>query len=77
MKKIYISFIVVVVISLCFYLYYKEGILPVDRNDKSSKIFVIRQGESLNQIIKNLKNENLIRDKIIFYIIIKNNLIAY
>ncbi len=58
-------------ILVSFYLFYKEGSLPVNKNDKASKIFVVKQGEPLNAIVNNLASEDLIRNKIIFYLIVK------
>lgn len=54
-----------------FYLFYKEGSLPVNKKSAISKIFVIKQGESLDTIANNLANEGLIRNKIVFYLIVK------
>lgn len=53
------------------FLYYKEGILPVDKSDKTPKIFIVRPGEGLNSIAKNLKHEGLIRNTLVFYLIVK------
>ncbi|MDO8610384.1 MAG: endolytic transglycosylase MltG [bacterium] len=71
MKKFSIVIIVLVVIFLSSYLYYREGTLPVNKSDISSKIFVVQKGDSLNTIAKNLQNEGFIRNKIVFYAIIK------
>ncbi|MBI4226232.1 endolytic transglycosylase MltG [Candidatus Roizmanbacteria bacterium] len=54
-----------------FYLYYKEGTLPADRNSRESKIFVIKPGENLSSIANNLSDQKLIRNKIIFYLVVK------
>lgn len=54
-----------------FYLLYKEGSLPVNKKSLSSIIFVIKQGETLNTIVNNLADKDLIRNKIVFYLIIK------
>ena len=64
-------FILFLVFILGEYLYYKEGLLPVNKNDRSSKIFVINKGETLTSIIKRLSKEDLIRNRIIFYILVK------
>ncbi len=53
------------------YLYYKEGTLPMDKADKSSKIFIVKSGEPLSTVAKNLSNDGLIRNKIIFYFVTK------
>ncbi|MBI5123716.1 endolytic transglycosylase MltG [Candidatus Roizmanbacteria bacterium] len=71
MKKIYILLILFIIIFTSFYLFYKEGSLPVNKNGQVSKIFIIKQGEPLNTIANNLANEGLIRNKIVFYLIVK------
>ena len=71
MKKLYILLFLLVLITASFYLFYKEGSLPVNKNGQISKIFVIKQGEPFNTIVNNLANEGLIRNKIIFSLIVK------
>ncbi len=71
MKKIYILLIVLVIFSISFYLFYKEGSMPVNKNSLASTIFVVNPGEPLNTIVNNLSKEGLIRNKIIFYLIVK------
>jgi len=68
-KAIMLGFFTLFVLFL--YLFYKEGTLPVNRNDQSTKIFVIKRGESLRSIIRNLYEEKLIRNRIVFFLIIK------
>lgn len=62
---------IIAVVSVFSYLFYQEGLLAVDKNDKSTKIFVIQKGEDLNSIVKNLSKENLIRNSLVFYLMIK------
>jgi len=71
MKKILFFFMVIAFIGLGFFLFFKEGALAVNKTDKSNKIFVIRKGEGLNQIANNLASSGLIRNKIVFYLIVK------
>lgn len=71
MKRFIIFLIFVLIFSGGFYLYYKAGTLAVDKNSKESKIFVIQKGESLNGIANNLADQKLIRNKIVFYLIVK------
>jgi UPF0755 protein len=71
MKKRYILLILIVLVSVAFYLFYKEGSLPVNKSGKISKIFVVNKDEPLNTIVNNLFNEGLIRNKIVFYLIVK------
>jgi len=71
MKKINILLFLLILTATFFYLFYKEGSLPVNKKSAISKIFVIKQGESLDTIANNLANEGLIRNKIVFYLIVK------
>lgn len=71
MKKLLFLISIMLLLLLGSYLYYREGSLPVNKLSKEDKIFVIRRGEALNSIAKNLENEGLIRNKIVFYAIVK------
>lgn len=71
MKRFFILLILTIVFVIGFYLYYKEGTLPVQKSSKESKIFVVRQGEDLNSITNSLSDQNLIRNKIVFYLVVK------
>ena len=71
MKKFFIVFIFFSIISIFAYLFYKQGLLPVDKKSNETKIFVIKRGESLNSIINNLYRQNLIRNRLVFYILVK------
>ncbi len=71
MKKSTFLTLLFIVIAVGVFLYYKEGTLPVDKIDKSSKIFIVKSGEPLSTIAKNLSNHGLIRNKIIFYLVTK------
>jgi len=71
MKKIgvFLGFILIVGAFSAFFFW--DGILPADKNDKTSKIFVIREGDGLSRIANNLKNEGLIRNRIVFFAVVK------
>lgn len=71
MKKRYILIVLTIIITLFSFLYYKEGSRPVNSTDTSTKMFVVEKGATVNTIVKNLSNEGLIRDKIVFFFIIK------
>lgn len=45
--------------------------MPVNKNSLTSTIFVVNPGESLNTITNNLSKQELIRNKIVFYLIVK------
>lgn len=71
MKKLFIFIIILIAFIIGCWLIYKEGTLAVNSQDKSSKIFVIKKGESVDTIARNLANEGLIRNKVVFYIVVK------
>lgn len=71
MKKIFIIVSIFVLIFFTGFLIYKEGTLPVNKNAKTSQIFVIKKGESLNSIINNLSSSKLIRSRVVFYWVVK------
>lgn len=52
------------------YLFFREGTLPVNKTDKTPKIFVIRPGDGLNAIANNLKEQNLIRNRVVFFLVV-------
>lgn len=52
------------------YILFREGSLPVDKNNKESQIFVIKPGDGLNIIINNLHEQKLIRNRVIFFSIV-------
>ncbi len=71
MKKLTILAVIIAFLGIGGYLFYKEGTLPVNKNNDESKIFIIEPGESLDSIINNLYKEDLIRNRIVFRIIVK------
>ncbi|MCR4329978.1 MAG: endolytic transglycosylase MltG [Candidatus Roizmanbacteria bacterium] len=52
-------------------LWYREGTLPVNTVKKENMVFVVRQGETVAQIARNLENANFIRNRIVFYLTVK------
>lgn len=71
LPKSLIVLIIIGVFTTAAYLYYQEGVLPVNKNSNAPKIFVVEQGENLETISKHLESNDLIRSKLIFYAIVK------
>ncbi len=71
MKKLFTLLTLLTVLGIGFSLYYREGTLPVNKTNPQTKIFVIQKGEPLSEIAQKLVNENLIRNKIVFYLVVK------
>jgi len=70
-KRFVLPVLILIFVSLGFALWLKEGMLPVDKNDKKPLIFIIAKGDSINTIARNLENERLIRNKIVFFLLVK------
>lgn len=71
MKKKYVFFSLLCLVFAFLFLYFQEGSMPVDKHDTNPRIFMINKGEGLNSIANKLANEKLIRNKVVFYLIVK------
>ncbi len=71
MKKFLSVFIILVVVFLVFFFWWNNGISAVNPNEQTSQIFVIQKGEGVREIASNLKKENLIKDPVVFFLLIK------
>ncbi|MFH0979794.1 MAG: endolytic transglycosylase MltG [Candidatus Roizmanbacteria bacterium] len=71
MKKRYIILFLILVFAVGFYLFYQEGTLPFNKTDKTTKIFVVARDQSLESIANNLAKEDLIRSKLVFFLVVK------
>jgi len=71
MKKIIFAFTFIIALGGAIYIVYREGILPVDKNDTSKKTIVVKQGDTVNAIANTLHVEKLIRNRLVFYSVVK------
>lgn len=71
MNKFFILISIIVILIFSGFIFVREGNMPVNKSDKTSVIFLIKPGENLNQITNNLVKNNLIRNKISFYLVVK------
>lgn len=72
MRKI-VAFGIVVALLLFAYFWWRNGNAAVNTKDNSSKVFVVENGAGVRAIGKNLKNEGLINDPIVFFLYLKIN----
>jgi UPF0755 protein len=70
-RKGLITVVLIIILLIGFYLFYREGSLPVNKANRTPKIFVIKPGDGLDQIATNLKDDDLIRSKLVFFAIVK------
>jgi UPF0755 protein len=71
MKKSLITLCIFLISAVALFIFYREGSLPVNKNHKDSEIFVINPGEGLNSITRRLSTDELIRSRIVFYLVVK------
>lgn len=69
--KPFLVFIIILIVLLFSYFFYREGALPVDKNSKKTQIFIVPKGDSLVNITRKLEKESLIRNRIVFFLVVK------
>lgn len=69
MRKLAILIIIPLFIVIS-YLWFKNGISAVASIDKTSQIFVVKKGEGVREISSRLKQQDLIKDPIVFFLLI-------
>ncbi len=73
MKRIWVLLGIIVVFVIAGIFWWQNGLLPVNSNDKQPKIFIIKTGEGIREISNNLKKNGLIRDPIVFFLLVRQN----
>jgi UPF0755 protein len=70
MKRLFFPLFILVIIFFSAYLWFREGLLPVNSASRESEVFVIHSGESVDTVVRKLENQRLIRNKLVFRILI-------
>lgn len=71
MKKILFVVAFLLALAGASYFIYTEGVLPVNKDDTSKKLIIIKQGSTVDEIANTLFLEKLIRNRIVFYVVVK------
>lgn len=71
MKRIFVFFLIITLFLIGFYVWWINGIAPADIKNTADKTFIITQGEGTRSIVDNLKKSDLIRDPIVFFLLLK------
>lgn len=66
-----ITLILLFILFIGSFIFYREGSLPVNKENRTPKIFVVRPGEGLIEITQNLEDARLIRNRLVFFFIVK------
>jgi len=71
MKKLLILFVLIILIAISAFVWWKNGINPADSKNNSSQIFVIEKGAGVREIANSLKKKGFIKDPIVFFLLTK------
>lgn len=71
MKKVLFVFVFLIALVVAAYFIFTEGVLPVNRDDTSKKLIVIKKGSNVDDIANVLFLEKLIRNRVVFYAVVK------
>jgi UPF0755 protein len=71
MRRLVLLVAIVAVVLIGFFIWWSNGLKPVNSADTSAKMFLINPGTNVRQIGNNLKKEGLIRDPVIFFLYVK------
>lgn len=71
MKKLWITAGVLLLIFIAVVLWWKNGLSAVNAGDNKPQIFIVDRGQGIREIAKNLKDQGLIRDQIVFFLLTK------
>ena len=71
MKKITILFVIIVIVIATGIIFWIDQNAPADPKSKTSSIFVVKKGDGVREIATNLKAKGLIKNQVIFFLIVK------
>lgn len=71
MKRIYITVALLAVAVVLSLAWWARGTSPANPNDNTPKIFIIEKGQGVRAIAKNLKDQRLIKDQVVFFLLTK------
>jgi len=71
MKKILVVLGLLVLFSIITFVWWQNGLQPVNASNKTPQIFVVKNGEGVREIANNLKTNGLIKDPIVFFLLTK------
>lgn len=71
MKKLVIGFSLIIIFFGFLMVWWKNGLSAPDNADKSQRIFAVHKGEGVREIANSLKKESLIKDPIVFFLLVR------
>lgn len=71
MKKFSFFLVLIVLIIGGTFAWWINNTMAVDSKNQSRKLFVVNKGEGIRDIANNLKTDGLIRDSVVFFLLVK------
>ena len=71
MKRVYVTLGLIIALLFIGFAWWKHGTSPVNSKNKTPKIFVVEPGQGVRAIAKNLKDQGLIKDPVVFFLLTK------
>jgi len=71
MKKFTVVILLLGIFALGFFVWWKNGTAAANSKDKTPTIFIVRKDEGVRQIANNLKQQGLIKDPIVFFLLVR------
>lgn len=68
MKRLITAVVLLIILVAGLFLWWQNGLLAANTNDRTAQIFVVKNGEGVREIANNLKAAGLIRDPIVFFL---------
>jgi len=71
MKKVTVFFSLTGIAFFVIFLWWHNGLQAINTTDKKVQIFVVEKGQGIREIANKLKKEGLIRDAVVFFLLVK------
>lgn len=71
MRKLFVLLLIFLIIGSSVWVWWNRGLQAVNSKDTTKKFFVIAPGSGIRAIANNLKEQGLIQDDIVFFLLVK------
>lgn len=72
MKRVITTTVILVCFAILSVIWWENGLMPENPNDKTPQIFVVKKGEGVREVANNLKTQGLIKDPIVFFLLARS-----
>lgn len=71
MRRLIILIVTILLVIGTVFVWWQRGVTAVNTKDTSKKIIVVQKGKSIRELANQLKQEDLIRDPVVFFLLVK------